>query len=355
MNPPNPNSGVDRDDPQASDMIGVAAQQRRDLQLAMLLLEQGQHDHRRSLNEALLAHAAVQQIQSSLPAMLQSSNSSIGDPSCEIVDASIQSSTSSTELQRDYLLDLERQRQIMHRESQQQNLQMQLDTSALLQQNLGHLLAAGLIQENINAGAPSVASISNGVGSTELDRLLAAESLLRRSRLQEAVHMLQNQGILLEDALNRGASDSSSVNAASTARVLLPNDPILPHFLQSSINSCTSIVNRPIDTGLRNFGHMGLLPATTSSIDGPRVDESSTKRKSEERKIVADKEAKKLKATGRRGNVACFPLPLRKHSRKFSMKLTSFHAIWNKLENCALRKEIFRRRLARNLKREGRT
>lgn len=372
MNPsPSSNAGVDQDDPMARD--AMSPQQQRDL--ALLLLEQGQHEQRQrvNFNQALMAAAA-----STLPAV--PINLSRTETRNAPVDASMQSGVPSTEFQREYLLeldrqrqrivpqhqsqsipsadfqrelllDVERQRQQLQQSSQQQNLQMQLETSALLQQNLGRLLAAGLSQENISVstGDPSGSARSTGIDSAELDRLLATESLLRSSRLQEAMNMLQNQGILLEDTFNRGSSNFSSANAAASC-FFRPNDPILSQLLQSAVSSCASNTNGPITTGLQSIGHMGLLPGSITSIESPRGTASSAKRISDEQIFLSSKESKKQRATIKSGNASCFPLPARKHSRKISMKLGSFHALWNKLGDCALRQELFRRRLSRNFK-----
>jgi hypothetical protein len=382
MNPsPAPSAGVDQDDPSLA-LEAVAAQQQRDL--ALLLLEQGQNEQwqRVTFNQALLAAA---QQHSTLPAIPM--NRSIAEPGSDAVDASIHSAVSSSELQREYmldherqhqrvlpqqhsqsistadfqrelLLDVERQRQrvqfLRQQSSQQQSMQLQLDSNALLQQNLGRLLAAGLSQENYNAGTSSVPTRATGVDSTELDRLLATESLLRRSRLQDAVNMLQNQGILLEDTLNRGNSTFSSANASSTPCFPRQNGPFLSQLLQSAAGNCASISNRPMTTGVQDIGHMGLLPGSILSIGGPRDSTVSSKRNSDE-KVFSEKEAKKQKAEPKAGSASCFPLPSRKHSRRISMKLSSFHALWNKLGDCALRQELFRRRLSRNFKASSKT
>jgi hypothetical protein len=377
MNPSQaPNEGDDPDDPLARDAL--TAQQQRDL--ALLLQQQHQ---RATFHQALLAAAAQQR--STLPGvpMYRVMNDTAGGetmdavgrhsalPSAEFRDYTLESerqnqrvlsqqqlhSFPTADFQRELFLDVERQRiqNLQQQSSQQQNLQRQLETSTLLQQNLGRLLAAGLSQESINAASPSVLARSRGVDNTELDRLLATESLLRRSRLQEAVNMLQNQGILLEDAINRDSSAFSNAPVSSTPWFPNPNDPILSQLLQSAASNCASVSNRPTATGSQNIGHLGLLPGSISSIEGPRDNANSAKRIPEEEKVLTEKEAKKQKATRKAGSASSFPLPSRKHSRKISMKLSSFHALWNKLGDCALRQELFRRRLSRNLKTSNKT
>jgi hypothetical protein len=332
-----------------------AASQQHHHNLTMHWLEQQQleHQNRHSLNQAIFAATQQQQQQqnTSRPTRFQHLNPSFADDSRNTLlesgstsNNSMNSSISSAQLQHEYLLNAERQRQTMRlqQQSQQVHLQMQMENNSMLQQNLGRLFSEGRTNPDNSANSTnSIAAAGTTVGDAELDQLMAAESLLRRGLLQETVQMLQMQGVSMVDAQNRRRNSIASLNEAAGANFLAPNGPILPQLFQTSVTNSFPNGSQP--------SHSGILNGT---FDGnPRVSLLSAKRLSEEQEIRASKKPKNQNGATYMSKHASFPLPSRKQARRISIKFTSFQTSWDKLENTTFRKEIFRRRLYKSFKR----
>lgn len=230
----------------------------------------------------------------------------------------------SSNYQHAYLHDAHRQRQ------QEATEQGNTSNNTLLQHNLDQLLVSSRAQE---------------VEGAELNRLLAAESLVmqRRTKMEEAVRMIQLQGLqgTMQDAIYRGDT---------MAGLSIPTGPILPlNFLTTNSAPQQNLRMLP---AIFHHGHLGVLPL---SLQSPfrSGDSPHSKRKAEEQDTELGKESGKKRALPSAAN--CCPLPSRKQARIITIKLTSYRALWDELEESEMQEEIFRRRIFQGIKTRGKS
>ena len=330
----------------------LTLQQQQNLALQWLEQQQQQqqeHQQRQSLNQAILVAAAAQQQDQP---QLQPQNmllNSIGSAISPLTT----SSTTDVRNHQQYLLEIELRRQILLQQQRllqtNNNIPLQLDNSkSLLQDRLRQLFSTN--QESTSSAVPATTSGSSiNVATSDVDRIMAAETLLQRNRLQEAIRMLQIQGVLQEDnALRRTVNNNRDSNVFATSSLLLSNDPITPHTLgQATVTS--SSMSQLLQPGILTMGQMETkVPHTNVAIgDAAR---SSSKRKSDgTHSTTRTKEmmSKKLKSKETRNEnlSSSFPLPSMKKARRLTMTFKSFQDVWDELESIPLQKEIFIRRL----------
>jgi hypothetical protein len=341
-----------------------------ELQQAMALqwLEQQQRlqhqeqQHRQSLNQAILVAAAAKQQQDQQPqpqnAILPCSGNTL---SPLIAQSSI------TDIRHQYLIEMELRRQIL---LQQQRLMQTThvdnppsETSKpLLQERLSQLLSTnGTTDQDRSSVIPTSASdIDTGINApgtiSDVDRIIAAETLLRRNRLQDAIRILQIQrGPHRDHSLSRVVANNNHNmnNPCATSALLLSNDPIMPHHIGQAALTNSSI-SQQVQPGNLPWGQLTpKVPRMISSapMDDPyqRTTANSFKCKSDSTQNSTGSQerlTKKLKSKETRvEKLSSFPLPSVKQARRLTMTFTSFQDVWDELETIPLQKEIFIRRL----------
>jgi hypothetical protein len=338
---------------QQSPSYALSLQQQQALALQWLEQQQQQQQQeqqqRHSLNQAILVAAAAQQQDQQQPQNVLLPN--IGNAISSIA-------TSSTN-HHQYLIEMELRRQIMlqqQRIMQSTHDDLPVDNNkALLQERLRQLLSTNASNSlESNGAVPPGTSDSriSTAGTSEVDRIMAAETLLQRNRLQDAIRILQIQGVLQADnSLSRVVNSNHDSNAFATSALLLSNDPITPHNLgQPALTNTNTGIGQLLQPGISMLGQLeSKLPRMTSSIDDPfHVTANIAKRKADSAHSTSTKEtlSKKRKSEETRAEkLSSFPLPSIKKARRLTMTFKSFQDVWDELETIPLQKEIFIRRL----------
>ena len=261
--------------------------------------------------------------------------------------------------QQQQLLEIEIRRQIMLQQQQQQLAAQARDNlnfdqlKALLQERLGSSVRSaftGIPSNGSQGGARAVppATISGRglpVVTSEVDHMMAAETLLQRSMLHDAITTLQLQGGLQQNSSSRIANGNRDTTSFAPSAFLLPNEAITPH----NIGQASSLTN----TAISQLLQPGILDMRPVVPKVPRIDDqiqslsSHTKRKSDS--TTSRKEEplpKKLKSNERNmATASSFPLPSTKQTRRLKLSFKSFQDVWDELETTPLQKDIFIRRL----------
>ena len=267
------------------------------------------------------------------------------------------SNSSDLRQQQQQLLEIEIRRQIMLQQQQQQLAAQARDNlnfdqlKALLQERLGSSVRSAFtgIPSNGSQGGASVvppASISGrGLVTSEVNHMMAAENLLQRSMLHDAITTLQLQGGLQQNSSSRIANGNRDTTSFAPSAFLLPNEAITPH----NIGQASSLTN----TAISQLLQPGILDMRPVVPKVPRIDDqiqslsSHTKRKSDS--TTSRKEEplpKKLKSNERNmATASSFPLPSTKQTRRLKLSFKSFQDVWDELETTPLQKDIFIRRL----------
>ena len=316
-------------------------QQQQQQILALQWLEQQQLEQQNTLKQAMLVAAAAQQQEQQNILQRPSIGNTITSP--------VSSSTS--DLRNHQAIEVELRSQIL---MQQQRLAQTRESlsidhaKTLLQERLGQLLTAPTGNQE-RSSAVSATSNGNNSGTANLDRMLEAETLIQRNRLQETIRMLQIKSLLNED---NSVSHAVNNNAFATSALLLSGGPITPHTIgQSALPNSTTGMAQLLQPGILNMEQVvPRVPRLNNLIDDLfKTTTKSSKRKSYTSYSTSTKEPlqKKLKSadSARTEKLSTFPLPSIKRARGFTVTLKSFQDVWDELEATPLQQDIFIRRL----------
>lgn len=332
----------------------LSLQQQQALALQWLEQQQQQEQQQRhSLNQAILAAAAIRQHEQ----QQQTQNALLPVPNMVNSTSSLASSTSDVR-NHQYFLEMELRRQIM---LQQQLLVHTRDnlpsdnSKSLLQERLSQLLSTNASASQESNGVIPAATSGNSIniGTTDVDRIMAAETLLQRNRLQDAIRMLQIQGALQADSsvsrIGHSNPDTGST-AFPTSALLISNDPITPHTIGQAALTNSSI-SQLLQPGILTLGQLdSKVPRMAASADNLfQSTRNTSKRKadsSDRSSSTKETLSKKPKSDeNRTEKLSSFPLPSLEKARRVTMTFKSFQDVWDELDAIPLQKEIFIRRL----------
>ena len=327
--------------------FSLQQQQQQQQALVLQWLEEQQQpqeqQRRHSLNQAILVATAAQQQDTQQPQNVLSLPSMGNTVSPVLLE---------TELRNEIILQQQRRMQITH-----DNLHLD-NNKSLIQESLFQLLSTNVITGQERNGSSPFATCGGGsiniAGASDVDHnITAADILLQRNRLQDAIRMLQIQGVLHADnSTSRVVNSNHDGNAFTTTARLISNDPITPHFIGQAAFTNGSL-NQMLQLGNINLGQLeSKFPRVTSMIGDPfqSTPTNTSKRKSvsSAHSTCCTKEtlSKKFKSNeSLTGKLSSFPLPSMKQARRVTMSFTSFQDVWDELETTPLQKEIFIRRL----------
>lgn len=319
-------------------------QERQTLALEWLERQHQAQQNRQSLNDAILSAVATvqQQQQLSLPGIRDTFGVSSSSPDLR---------------NQPYLLDQELQRHLIQQQHLQSRDNIQLgQNNSILQQRLSQMLLGGEMALQDSGVAGRNLSNLNNTDNADLDRLMAAETLLQQSRLQEAVRMLQMQGAMQGESFNHGNIDlNNNLSGLGSSGLMIPNEPIIPHsFTHLSTSNSSPYVNHLLQSGLLNVGQVLPISSSFPSVaDDFQSTQSTgfTKRKSDSSQSTSKEtttKKPKSKDTRQPAKSYSFPVPSSKRSRDFApLELKSLQQAWDELDKTPLQKEIFLRRLCK--------